>query len=87
MNLTAPLLEGLAETVADCLDSPSLEAIARMQLDPRTSARLDELAEKANEGGLSEAERAEYRSFTEISEFLGLAQLRARQKLGVSLSE
>jgi hypothetical protein len=75
------LLEALAESVAACLDAPSLRAIANMELDSRTRKRLDELAEKANEGQLSADERVEYQSFIGVSEFLGLAQLRARALL------
>ena len=78
-SLSSPgLLEALAESVAACLDAPSLRAIANMELDSRTRTRLDELAEKANEGQLSADERVEYHSFIGVSEFLGLAQLRAR---------
>ena len=80
-----PLLETLAESVAACLDTPSLEAIAHLELDSRTQQRLDELADKANEGQLTREERAEYQSFIEVSEFLGLAQLRARSRLGLPL--
>ena len=83
----APLLvETLAESVAACLDSPSLHAIANLQLDARTRERLDELADKANENQLTPEERTEYQTFIEISEFLGLAQLRARARLGLPLA-
>jgi hypothetical protein len=75
------LLEALAESVAACLDAPSLRAIADMELDSKTRKRLDELAEKANEGQLSADERVENQSFIGVSEFLGLAQLRARALL------
>jgi hypothetical protein len=81
-----PLLEALAESVAACLDVPSLQAIASLQLDVGTRERLDELADKPNEGHLSPEERAEYQAFIGISEFLGLAQLRARARLGLPLA-
>ena len=88
MNVSSPLplLEGLAETVAACLDVPSLEAMARLQLDERTRQRLDDLASRANEGELNADERAEYQGFIGVSEFLGLAQLRARSRLGLPLA-
>jgi hypothetical protein len=80
------LLEALAESVAACLDASSLRAIANIELDSKTKKRLDELAEKANEGQLSGDERVEYQSFIGVSEFLGLAQLRARARLGLPLA-
>jgi hypothetical protein len=88
MSATSPpaLLEALAETVAACLDAPSLGAMANLELDAPTRERLDELADKANEGQLSQEERAEYQGFIEVSEFLGLAQLRARARLGLPLA-
>ena len=81
-----PLLEALAESVAACLDAPSLQAMATLELDSDTRERLDELADKANEGRLTAQERAEYQAFIGISEFLGLAQLRARARLGLPLT-
>ena len=83
---SSPLLESLAESVAGCLDAPSLQAMANLQLDAATRQRLDELADKANEGQVTPEERAEYQSFISISEFLGLAQLRARARLGLPLA-
>ncbi len=80
-----PLLEALAESVAACLDATSLRAIANLELDSRTRRRLDKLADKANEGQLTPEERAEYQRFIGVSEFLGLAQLRARARLGLPL--
>ncbi len=80
-----PLLEALADSVAACLDATSLDAVAHLELDDRTRQRLDELAEKANEGSLTPAERSEYQDFIGASEFLGLAQLRARTRLGLPL--
>jgi hypothetical protein len=79
------LVEALAESMAACLDAPSLQAIAHLQLDATTQARLDDLADKANEGQITAEERAEYQAFIGISEFLGLAQLRARARLGLPL--
>ena len=64
----------------------SLRAIAKLELDPRTRERLDELSNKANEGQLTNAERAEYQDFIGVSEFLALAQLRPRARLGLPLS-
>ncbi|PWU16352.1 MAG: hypothetical protein C5B50_13825 [Verrucomicrobia bacterium] len=81
-----PLLEALADSVAACLDKASLEAIAHLELDPVARERLDELADKANEGQITPEERSEYQSFIRVTEFLGLAQLRARARLGLPLA-
>jgi hypothetical protein len=88
MNVSSspPLVEALADSMAACLDAPSLQAIAGLQLDPVIQARLDALADKANEGQITAEERAEYQAFIGISEFLGLAQLRARARLGLPVA-
>ena len=41
-------------------------------------ARLDELAEKANEGTLSADEAKEYTTYIELMDFVALMRLRAR---------
>jgi hypothetical protein len=77
------LLEGLADSVATCLDAASLRAIANLELEPRTRQRLDELADKDNEGRITQKERVEYQTFIGAKEFLGLVELRARARLGL----
>ena len=49
-NTSPPLLQRLADSVAACFDVPTLQALATLELDTDTRARLDQLAEKANEG-------------------------------------
>lgn len=49
--------------------------------DPEFQARLDELAEKANEGQLSEDEEREYDRYIELMDFVALMQLKARSRL------
>lgn len=41
-------------------------------------ARLDELAEKANEGRLNAAEAEEYHTYIELMDFVALLRLKAR---------
>jgi hypothetical protein len=80
------LVEALADSVASCLDAQSVQAIANLKMDERAQHWLDELADKANEGELTDDERSEYQRFIRISEFLGMAQLRARARLGLPLA-
>lgn len=71
----------LISPVADCLDTPSLEALVNLRASPEAAARLDALAERANEGTLSADERSEYESCVMFTSFLGILQSQARQKL------
>ncbi len=57
-------------------------ALARELVELRASAeeqdRIDELAEKCNEGTLSAEERAEYEDYVQALHFLGIVQAKAR---------
>jgi len=50
------------------------------QPNPEFQARLDELAEKANQGSLSPAERGEYDKYVEYMDFVALLRLKARAR-------
>jgi hypothetical protein len=49
--------------------------------NPEFQARLDELAEKANEGALSPEEAREYNQYVEYMDFVALLRLRARARV------
>jgi hypothetical protein len=70
---TAPLFE--------LLTSEQLGALSRLQADPALAARLQELAEKANEGDLTDSETAEYEAYVEANNLLAVVQAEARFRL------
>lgn len=49
---------------------------------PELQARLDELAEKANEGHLGAAEAGEYEQYIHLLDFVALLRLKARARAG-----
>ena len=49
--------------------------------NPEFQARLDELAEKANEGTLSLEEAREYDKYVEYMDFIALMRLKARSRV------
>ena len=82
---TSSVADKMLDLAAGCFDAPTLNALAKLRLSPKLAARVDRLAEKANEGELTARERAEYQSYIETSELLGVIQLRARRKLGLPI--
>jgi hypothetical protein len=54
------VLDSLLDRLSECLDAESARRVAEFQVDERVQARVATLAERANEGLLSEEERAEY---------------------------
>ena len=71
----------MLDLAAECFDAPTLHALAKLRLSSKLAARVNRLAEKANEGGLTQRERSEYQAYINTSELLALIQLRARLKL------
>jgi hypothetical protein len=49
--------------------------------DPATQAHLAELADKANDGSLTDDEREEYAQYVEVGDLIGILQARARNVL------
>ena len=55
----AGLLDELLEPFTHCLDRESARRVADFRLAPSVQERVDALAEMANEGQLTDAQRAE----------------------------
>ena len=69
----------LLDPVAKCLTPEVAQQLAEIRLDDTTRSRISELAEKANEGLLTDLERAEYEEFVEALDLLAILQLKARE--------
>jgi hypothetical protein len=74
-------MESMLSSVADTLDVNALKALVEMRASVEAAERMDWLAERANEGLLTEEERHEYHSAISFGNFLGLLQSKARLKL------
>ena len=57
------------------------ERLVQFRADAGTQTRLDELAEKANEGCLSDQERREYETYISAIDFVTVLQAKARTVL------
>jgi len=62
----------------DCLTPEVALRIANLRADAPTQARVEELAEKANEGDLSPEEQAEYDRYLEAYHLVTILQVKAR---------
>ena len=51
------------------------------RVDEQTQARIDELADKCNEGQLTLAEREEYNTYVAVIDFITVLQAKARTVL------
>jgi hypothetical protein len=75
------LLDRVVEPFAECLTADAARKIISLRADPATQARIDQLADKANEGLLTDAERAEYDRFLAAFHFITILQAKARKIL------
>ena len=62
------------EPVVRTLTPDVAKAIVALRADPELQARMDELAEKCNEGQLSADERDEYETSIRFGSFIALIQ-------------
>ncbi|MEZ6100479.1 MAG: hypothetical protein R3E01_16040 [Pirellulaceae bacterium] len=82
MTTTLPTIERILEPVAACLTPEVAQRIVDLRMDdPCMMQRLESLRDKANEGTLTEQERAEYEGFVEGNDLLMLIKDQARSVL------
>ena len=74
-------LDGLFEPLSRCLDPESARRIVDFHVDQPVQERIDALAERANEGALSDMERSEYEALINAADFISILQLKARLNL------
>jgi len=79
--MTTDLLDSLIEPFTDCLTPEAAAKIVGVRADSATQARIDELAEKANEGLLTDDERDDYDRLLAWFHIVTILQAKARRVL------
>ena len=74
-------LDGLLDPLSRCLDAESAQRILALRVAAPVQERIDALAERANDGVLSEEERAEYEALINATDFISILKLKARENL------
>jgi hypothetical protein len=75
------LLDELLDPFAQCLDAASAQRLIECGLAPAVQKRVDELAERANDGVLTADERADYKSLINAADFIAIFKLKALRRL------
>jgi hypothetical protein len=78
-------LDGLLEPLTRCLDAESARRVVDLQIDAPVQARIDTLAERANEGALNDSDRSEYEALINAADFISILKLKARLLLDVNI--
>ncbi len=75
------VFDKLLDPLADSFTPEMAMVIAEFRADDNTQARVDELAEKCNDGSLTDSEKQEYESFVEASTLIAVLKVKARRVL------
>jgi hypothetical protein len=75
------VIDRLMEPVGNCLSPEVARRIVDLRADAELQSHVDELADKANAGTLSDDERSEYEQYISFSQFVTLLQIKARNVL------
>jgi len=78
------ILDRLLEPVGNTMPLDYAKELVELRADPHDQARIDELADKCNEGQLTDAERDEYVDFLQAIHLIGILQRKARRVLANS---
>ncbi|MGO9601401.1 MAG: hypothetical protein ACLP7Q_25755 [Isosphaeraceae bacterium] len=78
---TKNVLSQLLEPVGQMMPVKFAEELAALRATQDVQARIDELAEKCNEGELTPEERAEYKAYVDAIDIISLLQAKARAVL------
>ncbi len=79
--IVSSVLDDLFDPLSQCLDSESARRVTEFRVSAHVQERVDVLAERANEGILSDAERAEYEALVNASDFISILKLKALRNL------
>lgn len=75
------LLAQLLDPLGECLTPELARRIAELRATPEAQARIDELADKCNEGELTPGEAAEYDTYVDAIDLIAVLQAQARDVL------
>ena len=75
------LLDGLLEPFGACLTPEVARRLVDLQANATTVARVEELADKCNEGTLTPDERVEYESYVQVNQVMTMLKAKARKFL------
>jgi hypothetical protein len=78
---TIGILDDLLEPLSRCLDAESARRVAEFRIAPVIQEKINALAERANEGLLTDEERAEYEAIINAADIISILKLKAEHNL------
>jgi len=81
MSTTTNILNRFLEPMAEVFTPELARKLAHLRADAESQARVDELADKANNGTLTAEEDREYKRYVEAADIIAIIQSKARRFL------
>jgi hypothetical protein len=75
------MLDQLLDPLALRLDAESAQRVIEFGIAPAVQQRVSALAERANEGVLTEDERIDYETLINAADFIAILKLKAQRRL------
>jgi hypothetical protein len=72
----------MLDPLCRCLDVDSARRILELRVDPEVQAKVEALAERANEGLLTPAERAQCGAYINADDLIATLKLKLRRHYG-----
>jgi hypothetical protein len=79
------LLDGLPDPLTRCFDLESAQRVADFRIAAEVQETVNALAERANEGLLTDEERRDYEALINAADFIAILKLKARRNLGLTV--
>jgi hypothetical protein len=86
-EMQANVLSQLLEPVGRMMPVEFARELAALKATPEVQARIDELADKSDEGELTDDERAEYLAYVDAIDVISILQAKARSVLARQMNE
>ena len=81
------LLDEILDPFMRCLDAESAQRVVEFGIDPAVQQRVGALAERANQGALTEDERADYEALINAADFIAILKLKAQRRLTANANQ
>jgi hypothetical protein len=78
------VLDRLLDPLGGALNAEAARRLVELRADPATQARVDELADRCNEGRLTPDERAEHEALVAAAGLIAVLQSKARAVLSAA---
>ena len=80
----ATLLDEFLDPLSRCLDAESARRVVALGVSASVQARVDLLADRANEGLLTADELAEYEALMNAEDIVAILKMKSRQQLYIA---